>query len=113
MLKKVLFKRLNIILSTFVLKNLITLFSFNIHFRLYAMSAHALLNFILLIIYDESTKLFLIKFIIFDIILSSISDILISFKILTSKFFRCRHKNEKNNILLILSKMSNSTTIST
>ena len=77
------------------------------------MSVYALLNFILLIIYNKSTKSFSTKFIIFNIIFSSISDILIFFKIFISKFFRCRHRNEKNNTLLILSKMLNLTIIST
>ena len=95
------------------IKNSITSLLFNIYFCLHAISIHVILNFILSIIYNELTKLFLIKFIIFDIIFLLISDISIFFKIFISKFFRCRRKNEKNNILLILLKMLNSATIST
>ena len=94
------------------IKNLIISLSFNIRFCSYAMSIHAMSNFILSIIYNKWTKLFLTKFIIFNIIFSSIFDILIFFKIFSLKFFFCRRKNEKNDILLISSKMLNSTTIS-
>ena len=94
------------------IENLITSSSFNICFRSYAMSIHAMSNFILSIIYNESTKSFSTKFIIFDIIFSSIFNISISFKTFISKFFHCRRKNEKNDTLSILSRMSNSIIIS-
>ena len=70
-------------------------------------------NFIRLIIYGEWTKLCSIKFIIFDIIYSSIFDTSFFFKIFFWRFFCCRRWNEKDDTLSISFEMRSSTTIST
>ena len=95
------------------IKNFITSSSFNIHSRLHTTSAHAMSNFIQSIIYNEWTKSCSTKFIIFDIIYSSILDTSLLFKIFSWRLFRCRRWNEKNDTLSISSEMRSSAAIST